>query len=68
RTTSLPPPPEEQTREQTKPATWNFEGTTASKDVGMQWELVRVYTKPQGQQPEFSDPVVLSTDIEVVAQ
>ncbi|PWA90174.1 P-loop containing nucleoside triphosphate hydrolases superfamily protein [Artemisia annua] len=29
------------------------------------WEamgLVRVYTKPQGQQPDFSDPVVLSTD------
>ena len=28
------------------------------------WEemgLVRVYTKPQGQQPDFSDPVVLST-------
>lgn len=27
------------------------------------WEemgLVRVYTKPQGQQPDFSDPVVLS--------
>jgi ribosome-interacting GTPase 1 len=23
--------------------------------------LVRVYTKPQGQQPDFSDPVVLST-------
>jgi ribosome-interacting GTPase 1 len=22
--------------------------------------LVRVYTKPQGQQPDFSDPVVLS--------
>ncbi|CAI5966706.1 unnamed protein product [Closterium sp. NIES-64] len=29
------------------------------------WEemgLVRVYTKPQGQQPDFADPVVLSTD------
>ncbi|XWS12129.1 hypothetical protein CRYUN_Cryun37aG0063400 [Craigia yunnanensis] len=29
------------------------------------WEemgLVRVYTKPQGQQPDFSDPVVLSSD------
>jgi ribosome-interacting GTPase 1 len=29
------------------------------------WEemgLVRVYTKPQGQQPDFTDPVVLSTD------
>ncbi|KAB5563989.1 hypothetical protein DKX38_004043 [Salix brachista] len=29
------------------------------------WEamgLVRVYTKPQGQQPDFSDPVVLSAD------
>ncbi|GBG89772.1 hypothetical protein CBR_g49625 [Chara braunii] len=29
------------------------------------WEamgLVRVFTKPQGQQPDFSDPVVLSTD------
>ncbi|CAM8955965.1 unnamed protein product [Rhodiola kirilowii] len=29
------------------------------------WEemgLVRVYTKPQGQQPDFSDPVVLSLD------
>ncbi|PON96221.1 GAMYB transcription factor [Trema orientale] len=29
------------------------------------WEemgLVRVYTKPQGQQPDFSDPVVLSND------
>ncbi|PWA65284.1 GTP1/OBG, conserved site-containing protein [Artemisia annua] len=29
------------------------------------WEamgLVRVYTKPQGQQPDFGDPVVLSTD------
>lgn len=28
------------------------------------WEemgLVRVYTKPQGQQPDFGDPVVLST-------
>ncbi|XP_058104826.1 uncharacterized protein LOC131248528 isoform X4 [Magnolia sinica] len=25
--------------------------------------LVRVYTKPQGQQPDFSDPVVLSTMI-----
>lgn len=28
------------------------------------WEemgLVRVYTKPQGQQPDFTDPVVLST-------
>jgi ribosome-interacting GTPase 1 len=28
------------------------------------WEqmgLVRVYTKPQGQQPDFSEPVVLST-------
>nr|GEX13289.1 developmentally-regulated G-protein 2 [Tanacetum cinerariifolium]GFA73300.1 developmentally-regulated G-protein 2 [Tanacetum cinerariifolium] len=24
--------------------------------------LVRVYTKPQGQQPDFSDPVVLSAD------
>lgn len=27
------------------------------------WEamgLVRVYTKPQGQQPDFTDPVVLS--------
>ncbi|GJM94112.1 hypothetical protein PR202_ga10728 [Eleusine coracana subsp. coracana] len=24
--------------------------------------LVRVYTKPQGQQPDFTDPVVLSTD------
>lgn len=27
------------------------------------WEamgLVRVYTKPQGQQPDFGDPVVLS--------
>ncbi|KAL2629348.1 hypothetical protein R1flu_014034 [Riccia fluitans] len=24
--------------------------------------LVRVYTKPQGQQPDFSEPVVLSTD------
>lgn len=23
--------------------------------------LVRVYTKPQGQQPDFTDPVVLST-------
>jgi ribosome-interacting GTPase 1 len=23
--------------------------------------LVRVYTKPQGQQPDFSEPVVLST-------
>ncbi|CAI5929348.1 unnamed protein product [Closterium sp. NIES-64] len=30
------------------------------------WEemgLVRVYTKPQGQQPDFADPVVLSTCI-----
>jgi uncharacterized protein len=30
------------------------------------WEemgLVRVYTKPQGQQPDFTDPVVLSTVI-----
>ncbi|KAF4379467.1 hypothetical protein G4B88_024915 [Cannabis sativa] len=29
------------------------------------WEemgLVRVYTKPQGQQPDFTDPVVLSSD------
>lgn len=28
------------------------------------WEemgLVRVYTKPQGQQPDFTDPVVLSS-------
>lgn len=28
------------------------------------WEemgLVRVYTKPQGQQPDFGDPVVLSS-------
>ncbi|KAG9154952.1 hypothetical protein Leryth_012149 [Lithospermum erythrorhizon] len=24
--------------------------------------LVRVYTKPQGQQPDFTDPVVLSVD------
>ncbi|GKV00820.1 hypothetical protein SLEP1_g13444 [Rubroshorea leprosula] len=24
--------------------------------------LVRVYTKPQGQQPDFTDPVVLSAD------
>jgi ribosome-interacting GTPase 1 len=24
--------------------------------------LVRVYTKPQGQQPDFSEPVVLSSD------
>ncbi|KAL9304301.1 hypothetical protein ACSQ67_021564 [Phaseolus vulgaris] len=24
--------------------------------------LVRIYTKPQGQQPDFSDPVVLSAD------
>ncbi|CAL9097771.1 unnamed protein product, partial [Musa textilis] len=29
------------------------------------WEemgLVRVYSKPQGQQPDFTDPFVLSTD------
>ncbi|TQD69403.1 hypothetical protein C1H46_045062 [Malus baccata] len=29
------------------------------------WEemgLVRVYTKPQGQQPDFGDPVVLSAE------
>ncbi|KAH0691070.1 hypothetical protein KY290_016270 [Solanum tuberosum] len=29
------------------------------------WEamgLVRIYTKPQGQQPDFTDPVVLSAD------
>ncbi|CAJ1950811.1 unnamed protein product [Sphenostylis stenocarpa] len=33
--------------------------------LGRMWDemgLVRVYTKPQGQQPDFSDPVVLSVD------
>ncbi|RLN24512.1 hypothetical protein C2845_PM07G13290 [Panicum miliaceum] len=35
------------------------------KLLARMWEemgLVRVYTKSQGQQPDFSDPVVLSTD------
>ncbi|GKV00821.1 hypothetical protein SLEP1_g13444 [Rubroshorea leprosula] len=27
--------------------------------------LVRVYTKPQGQQPDFTDPVVLSAVCEI---
>lgn len=40
-----------------------FEQLNLDRLLSRMWEemgLVRVYTKPQGQQPDFSDPVVLS--------
>ena len=40
-----------------------FEQLNLDRLLAKMWEemgLVRVYTKPQGQQPDFSEPVVLS--------
>lgn len=40
-----------------------FDQLNLDRVLARMWEemgLVRVYTKPQGQQPDFTDPVVLS--------
>ncbi|KAL6961794.1 Developmentally-regulated GTP-binding protein 2 [Sarracenia purpurea var. burkii] len=42
-----------------------FKQLNLDRLLAKMWEamgLVRVYTKPQGQQPDFTDPVVLSAD------
>uniref|UniRef100_A0A3Q7J9P9 OBG-type G domain-containing protein n=1 Tax=Solanum lycopersicum TaxID=4081 RepID=A0A3Q7J9P9_SOLLC len=43
----------------------NLEQLNLDRLLAKMWEamgLVRVYTKPQGQQPDFAEPVVLSAD------
>lgn len=42
---------------------WTIKQLNLDRLLAKMWEemgLVRVYTKPQGQQPDFTDPVVLS--------